>query len=204
MVEFPAGVGQLALAVVDFPRPGGRARFQGLLEPGATIVFRTVDPILLPLPHPLLFQLHAICSRILAMKAAAGWQPDIYDEDDDAVSSLCPDYVPGEEHYEPEYLVNEPYWPPVPMSITPTPSSEWHDLAVSKVNWSREEQGLDWGSKWDREAEMQRVLKESSDDDERPRWPSVVSREYHARMEEMWQKCGERLGRKVRGGHWWV
>lgn len=204
MVEFPAGVGQFALPVVDFPHQGGRARLQGLLEPGATIVFRTVDPIQLPLPHPLLFQVHAICSRILAMKAAAGWQPDIYDEDDDAVSSLCEDYVPGQEHYEPEYVVNEPHWPSVPMSNTATPSIEWHDLAVSNENWTREEQGLDSGSNWEREAEIQRVLKESSDGDEMPRWPSVVSREYNARMEEMWRKCGERLGRKVRGGHWWV
>lgn len=142
------------------------------------------------------------------MKAAAGWQPDIYDDDDDdAVSSLCAGYVEGQEHYEPKYIVNAPHWPPVAASITSGTSSEWHDAEGSKRDLSRiileafESESM---SESEREIETQRVLKESSDGNEKPRWPSVVRGEYHTRMDEMWRKCGERLGRKLNGGPWWV
>lgn len=52
--------------------------------------------------------------------------------------------------------------------------------------------------------ERQRVLTETNDGGGKPRWPSVVRGEYQGRMGEMWRKCGERLGRKVNGGPWWV
>lgn len=138
------------------------------------------------------------------MKAAAGWQPDIYDDDDDAVSSLCEGYVEGQEQHVPEYIVNDPHWPLVPPSITSGTSSEWHGPEALQKNLSGSGVESENVSYSDREIVTQRVLKESSDGNEKPRWPSVVKGEYHTRMDEMWRKCGERLGRELNGGPWWV
>lgn len=58
------------------------------LAPGDTVSFRTTDPSAMPLPHPLLFQLHAIMARILSAKANAGFPffaPDAPDREDTAV-----------------------------------------------------------------------------------------------------------------------
>lgn len=169
---------------MTYRRRGGHAQFGGFLSPGTTIVFRTTDPSVLPLPHPLLFQLHAVCSRIIAMKAAAGWQRErYYDGEDDEESSV------GED-FEME-VDDEPYWPPVPGSVAShAPSSAGrvekplfvpvgHD-AQTEVSASEEEQH------------------------EKARWPSVVRGEHDERMEEMWRLCGERLGRDIKGGRWWV
>lgn len=47
--------------------------FDKELEAGHVITLSTDDAVGLPLPHPLLFQIHAIISRLIAMKAAAGF-----------------------------------------------------------------------------------------------------------------------------------
>lgn len=41
--------------------------------PGDEITLKTNDTVDLPVPHPLLFQLHAIISRVIALKAAGGF-----------------------------------------------------------------------------------------------------------------------------------
>lgn len=42
------------------------------LQAGQTITLRTSDPLLLPLPHPILLQLHTAFTRLRKMSAAAG------------------------------------------------------------------------------------------------------------------------------------
>lgn len=144
-----------------------------MLEPGTRVVFRTTDPTTLPLPHPLLFQLHAACSRVIAMKAAAGWVPDRFNDDEDNVSSLCEE---GTSELNDTALV----WPSV----------------LAPPVWTTDEQVAE--KKLPNAPEMQ-----VQDPAESPRWVSVVDGDYATRMREMWQKCGQRLGRDVQGMPWW-
>lgn len=76
VVEFPAG---LRRAVVSILQDDGEVK---RMRPGHVLTLRTGDPRNLPLPHPLLLQLHAICSRMVVMRAAAGY-PVLTDDDSD-------------------------------------------------------------------------------------------------------------------------
>lgn len=76
VVEFPAG---LRRAVVFILQDDGEAK---RMRPGHVLTLHTADPMNLPLPHPLLLQLHAICSRMVIMRAAAGY-PVLTDDDSD-------------------------------------------------------------------------------------------------------------------------
>lgn len=67
VAEFPAG---LQRAIIPILQDDGELH---LMRPGQVLTLCTADPILLPLPHPLLFQLHVICSRMVIMRAAAGY-----------------------------------------------------------------------------------------------------------------------------------
>lgn len=75
VVEFPAGLQRAVILVLQDDGEGRR------LRPGHVLTLRTADPSTLPLPHPLLLQLHAICSRMVVMRGAAGY-PVLADEDD--------------------------------------------------------------------------------------------------------------------------
>lgn len=75
VVEFPAGLQRAVIQVLQDDGEGRR------LRPGHVLTLRTADPTTLPLPHPLLLQLHAICSRMVVMRAAAGY-PVLADDDD--------------------------------------------------------------------------------------------------------------------------
>lgn len=169
------------------------------MVPGATITFRTPDPVRLPLPHPLLFQLHAICSRVLAMKAAAGWQPDkFYGEDDDDSDDV--DFCFADE----EAADEEPmHWPRTPGSRSlATHLSSMPDFGQTTI---RRQASVDSPDASGEEVDMHGEREQQQDDGcDKPRWPSVVRSEYAARMDEMWRKCGERLGREVNGGRWWA
>lgn len=67
VVEFPAGLRRATISVLQDDGEVKRMR------PGHILALRTSDPTNLPLPHPLLLQLHAICSRMVVMRAAAGY-----------------------------------------------------------------------------------------------------------------------------------
>lgn len=75
VVEFPAGLRDVAIAILQ---PDGEFK---RLRPGHVLTMRTADPARLPLPHPLLLQLHAICSRLVVLRAAAGY-PVLVGEDE--------------------------------------------------------------------------------------------------------------------------
>lgn len=55
------------------------------LRPGHTITLRTTDPVIRPLPHPILFQLHTVFTRLWKICASAGISilPDDSDEEED-------------------------------------------------------------------------------------------------------------------------
>lgn len=188
----------MSLPIVTYRRRGGRAQLAGLVRPGASITFRTPDPVRLPLPHPLLFQLHAICSRVLAMKAAAGWQPDrFYGEDDDDGSEDVDVGSVAEEAADEDPLD----WPRVrgARSIRSHMSSvqQGIQMGISRLSCV---DSADGAPDEEEEEEMHAEVEQR----DKPRWPSVVRSEYAARMEEMWGKCGERLGRELKGGRWWA
>lgn len=67
VAEFPFGPADYDVAV---KLPTG---VYTSLQPGHIIRFSTLDPMNRPLPHPLLLQLHAVVSRVVRMKAAAGY-----------------------------------------------------------------------------------------------------------------------------------
>lgn len=76
VVEFPAG---LRRAVVSILQEDGEVK---RMRPGHRLTLRTADPVNLPLPHPLLLQLHAVCSRMVVLRAAAGY-PVLTDDNSD-------------------------------------------------------------------------------------------------------------------------
>lgn len=86
----------------------------------------------------------------------------------------------------------EPYWPRVPGSSASHVSSGWRDQKPVFVPAVRPAEAEGSASEEERGGT------------EKVRWPSVVRSEYHERMEEMWRLCGERLGREIEGGRWWV
>lgn len=86
VVEFPAGLQDVAIAILQDDGEFTR------LRPGHVVTMRTADPAKLPLPHPLLLQLHVVCSRMVVLRAAAGY-PVLLGEDesdgDTVFDALC-------------------------------------------------------------------------------------------------------------------
>lgn len=77
VVEFPAGLQDVAIAILQDDGEFKR------LRPGHVLTMHTADPAKLPLPHPLLLQLHVICSRMVVLRAAAGYPVLMGDNDSD-------------------------------------------------------------------------------------------------------------------------
>lgn len=116
-VEMPYGSKEVSLAVFkyqDLPGGGSGSTLDHLLTPGETITFRTTDTEAMPLPHPLLLQIHALCSRMEYVRTTAGHPLNRYDSDDygtevsayagplnfsddDAISGEPQDWIPGSE-----------------------------------------------------------------------------------------------------------
>lgn len=76
VVEFPAGMRR---AVVSVLQDDGEVK---RMRPGHVVTLRTADPAALPLPHPLLLQLHAICGRMVVLRGAAGYPVSTGDDSD--------------------------------------------------------------------------------------------------------------------------
>lgn len=77
VVEFPAGLQDVNIAILQDDGEFKR------LRPGHVLTMHTADPDKLPLPHPLLLQLHVICSRMVVLRAAAGYPVLMGDDDSD-------------------------------------------------------------------------------------------------------------------------
>lgn len=67
VAEFPAG---LQRAIIPVVQDDGELH---LMRPGQVVTLCTADPALLPLTHPLLLLFHLICSRMVILRAAAGY-----------------------------------------------------------------------------------------------------------------------------------
>lgn len=100
VVEFPAGLQRAVIHVLQEDGEGKR------LRPGHVLTLRTADSTTLPLPHPLLLQLHAICSRIVVMRAAAGY-PVLADDDDSDGDTVFDGLRTGEDLAEPKECFTE-------------------------------------------------------------------------------------------------
>lgn len=100
VVEFPAGLQRAVIHVLQDDGEGKR------LRPGHVLTLRTADPTTLPLPHPLLLQLHAICSRMVVMRAAAGY-PVLADDDDSDGDTVFDALKTGEDVAEPKECFSE-------------------------------------------------------------------------------------------------
>lgn len=68
-VEFPGGCDR-DVKVLSETEAGDVFR----IKPGHRLSWRTDDPEKYPLPHPLLLQLHVVCSRMVKLRAGAGWR----------------------------------------------------------------------------------------------------------------------------------
>lgn len=129
---------------------------------------------------------------MLAVKAAAGWQPDCYDGDEAEFEDEDGEEVEGEEEEEEDVV----YWPHVPGEVAVSRMSSIPEVRQTVLPCFMSVESAEVST------EDVRVNDEGGKDP--PRWPSAVKSEYGARMEEMWRKCGEKLGREVRGGRWWM
>lgn len=80
--EFPFGLDDAEVLILQ---PNGQAH---RMQPGHAITLRTANSTRHPLPHPLLLQLHVVVSRMLVLKAAAGY-PVLQPYSDSEADFLC-------------------------------------------------------------------------------------------------------------------
>lgn len=188
------------ISVVAFNEKG-RPLQSKLLEPGDIIHFRTSDPSTMHLPHPAVFQLHAIVSRIMGMKAAAGfpilpdqdWDLDSQDQLNDLVydSDECEWLVDESDQPRGRLSDAQSAWQQLPFSLglypdfPPPPLSSTHSVASQHRTTKHPHMNCAY-------------LNEQS------RHVDAVKAEYSLRMMEMYDMMGQRLGRQVDGDLWWI
>lgn len=213
-MEYPAGRAKARLVIDD----GVNLR---RLLPGDTVRFRTTDPSRLPLPHPLLFQLHAIISRIMVAKAAAGFPVLIGDDGDSELSDLsladedkteC--ILTGESWHDEEpredwvmdptgrsvgFKVDRqaPHLRPPPRPASPDSGS----CSPPAHHSHNEDRPCSTGSHLVASEESATVQEYAK---EQPRNITVIESEYQLRMNEKYQLMVEILGReKAVKRKWW-
>lgn len=74
-VEMPFGSQETLIPVWEWKLDGQgtpKGSFSHFLKPGDQVTFTTTDAKTMPLPHPLLLQLHALVSRVVFIMAGAG------------------------------------------------------------------------------------------------------------------------------------
>lgn len=179
-----------------------------MLRSGDTIHFNTPDPKTMPLPHPAMFQLHAMVSRIMAKKSAAGYPVMPPDErngnteaglvgggdglteglthgggDGNYTGHGSVPVVDGKvgkaERTETQRVLHRP----ARLGFVSPPSSIVSQPASPRF-------------------EGQEVKQQPAPD--KPRLVDSVNAEYSVRMTEMYEKMGEMLGREVDGDMWWT
>lgn len=133
------------------------------LAPGDIVSFRTSDPFTMPLPHPLLLQLHAIMARILSAKASAGFPFFAHD---------APDREDTDVAVSDAYSAND-----VDMQCSASPPVS----AISEAKWTSKSRVA------------KRKIEDDIEDLERPRKVEVVLGEYEMRMQEKWAIASRRV-----------
>lgn len=199
-VEYPCGMSKAVISVVELNEKG-RPLQSKLLEPGDIIHFRTSDPSTMHLPHPAVFQLHAIVSRILAMKAAAGfpvfpdqdWVLDRQDQMNGVMydSEECEWLVDESDQLPGRLSEAQSAWQQLPFSLgrypdfPPPPLSSTHSVASQRSTTNHPHTNCAYLNEQSRHVE-------------------VVNAEYSLRMTEMYNMMARRLGRQVDGDLWWI
>lgn len=194
MVEFPSAKKFTTIACWKYDEDG-ELQFDGKLLPGRIISLTTNDSLGLPLPHPLLFQLHALISRIVGLKAAAGFPlfPNFEagDPDDRGVPAFTDNpYLQWLSHHEqPTSDYNPPSGdgrydsgdgkPHIVRWFELTPLSVTHVLAPPDFSDSDSDIGHDGQHPLKRDH-----VSGSDTDEERPRKYTVVLSEVNQRMLE--------------------
>lgn len=198
-IEFPRG--NQAIHIACWKRePRGRTVYDKTLDEGHRITLLTDNALDLPLPHPLLFQIHAIICRVVALKAAAGYPLfpgfDRGDYDDSAVPAFIDNtFVDWLDQHanqaDPEIL------PDHDDSSSPEPRI-MHWLKLTPVLPVKRRFGSRNTSECDIDPDAQRLLKrdrgnDSDTDEERRRKYTVVLSEVGQRMAEKWQLVDRHL-----------
>lgn len=171
------------------------SELDGQLRPGRIISLTTNDALGLPLPNPLLFQLHAIISCVVGLKAAAGFPlfPNFEadDLDDHGVPAFTDNpFVQWLSHHDQSALDYKPLTadgrydsgngkPHIMRWFELTPLSISHVLALPDFSDSDSDTDHDAPHPLKREH-----VSDSDTDDERPRKYTVVLSEVNQRMLE--------------------
>lgn len=191
--------------------PRGAPRFIKFLHPGDTIRLSTVDPVTHPLPHPLLWQLHALLSRVMALKAAAGypvlscadgWGSDS-GEGEDVDDLIEEEWEWGGEAVGGDHMrfvasaaipgaIPGAWGARMPLDTKDTMVEDNKQTPTTKHPLAGDNEDGDAADKGEDEGEM-----------DKPRLVTVVQGEYKRRMDEMWRKMEERLGRPAGVGLLW-
>lgn len=157
------------------------------------------------LPHPAIFQLHAIVSRIMGMKAAAGF-PVLLDDDwdvdsQDGVVSVTQDSDENDWFLD-EHRISRPA----------ATVSKTHNIAPKPLNFEichnihteiRTASSCTHSTSYNRSPNHRSVGNQEYEH-EKSRLVDAVKAEYPLRMAEMHAKMTERLGRTVGGDRWWA
>lgn len=173
------------------------------VDPGDQLKIRTVEPKRLPLPHPALFQLHAMCSRVLAAKARAGYPHlDPWDDGSDVAymleqSELDWPSAPSSKASSDEAIDDND----VPGRDTGISSSS--AISQSCMNVPTVKKLEDPASASNPEQSFTSGRSDAFDDGERPRYVAAVGKEFQGRMGYMWNLARTRLGREPAGQKWW-
>lgn len=182
--------------------PDTSPTFVKLLAQGDRLTFRTQDPQRLPLPHPALFQLHTICARVLAAKAAAGYcHLDRFGDGDgvEYVLGETVDETESETEPESEGGEEEPENPDDVVGWLRRNSAAECERVPAAYDTSGQQLGAN--------IRPAAIPGESADGSEasgdRSRYVDLVHEEFGGRMGDMWKKARARLGREPHGGQWW-
>lgn len=170
------------------------------LDEGHVITLSTENALDLPLPHPLLFQIHAIICRVIALKAAAGFPLfpgfDCGDYDDSGVPAFVDNtFVDWLDHHASKE--NPDILPERYDSNSAEPRIvHWLNMtrAVPVIHGLGSPNSSESDSDINTEPSLKREHgKESDKDEEHPRKYTVVLSEVGQRLAEKWQMIDRRL-----------
>lgn len=164
------------------------------IDEGDVITLSTKDSLDLPLPHPLLFQIHALISRVIGMKAAAGFPtfPDYprRSPDDYGVPAFVDTtYLHWLEHHD---AIPDPPEHRYDANMTDPHIVRWFKLMPPMLKGRVSSEVVSESDSDPDHAEEQQHFGDSDTDEESPRNFMVVLSEVGQRMDEKWQLARSR------------